>query len=178
VVALAHPNNAAARDNLLPRGGGAFLAEVDANLTLWAEADRETTTLHWQGKIRGADFQPVTFGLMPVVLKDKVDVKGRPLNSVVATLRTAEQADQSIKAVITDENAVLEWLRRYPGISVKDIAINLGWVNLAGVPNKSKAHRTLKNLSDQKLAKLWRGKWLITEAGKTEIGADDDRIKK
>ena len=52
VVILCHPIKAASRDTLLPRGGGAFLAEVDANLTLWSDAQGENTTLHWQGKIR------------------------------------------------------------------------------------------------------------------------------
>jgi hypothetical protein len=169
VMALAHPIKAATRDNLLPRGGGAFLAEIDANLTLWADGDRETTSLHWQGKIRGADFQPITFGLVPVTINDKRDSKGRLLVSVIASLRTSEQADQSIRAAVTDENAVLEWLRRHPGISIKDIALNLGWAGMAGVPNKAKVHRLLKGLQDLKLAKFWRGKWIITDAGKAEI---------
>ena len=63
VLILCHPIKGATKDNLLPRGGGAFLNEIDANLTLWAEAQGETSTLHWQGKIRGADFQPVNLSL-------------------------------------------------------------------------------------------------------------------
>ena len=169
VLALAHPIKAATRDNLLPRGGGAFLAEIDVNLTLWAEGDREVTTLHWQGKIRGADFQPVTFGLSPVVLNDKKDVKGRSLPSVVATLRTTEQAEQSMKVMISDENAVLEHLRRSPGISIKDIALECGWASDTGLPNKARVYRRLKTLEDMKLAKNWRGKWIITDAGKAEL---------
>ena len=169
VIALAHPVKAAGRDNLLPRGGGAFLAEIDANLTLWAEGDRETTTLHWQGKIRGADFQPVTFGLTPVVMSDKRDAKGRPLVSVVATLQTSEQADDVLKKTISDEDAVLEHLRRSPDIPIRNLAINCGWVSLSGVADKAKAHRTLKRLERIKLAKKWRGKWRITEAGKAEL---------
>lgn len=169
VMALAHPIKAATRETLLPRGGGAFLAEIDANLVLWAEGDRETTSLHWQGKIRGTDFQPVTFGLTHVTLTDKKDAKGRALVSVVATLQTSEQADQVMKATISDENAVLEMLRRHPGISMKDLALNLNWVSLGGVPNKARVHRRLKTLNEMKLAKFWRGKWRITEAGKAEL---------
>jgi hypothetical protein len=66
VLVLCHPVKSAAKDNLLPRGGGAFLNEVDANLTLWAEVQGETSTLHWQGKIRGADFRPVNLSLKQV----------------------------------------------------------------------------------------------------------------
>jgi len=137
-----------------------------------AEGDRETTSLHWQGKIRGADFQPVTFGLTTVILTDKRDTKDRPLVSVVATLRTAEQAEQAIQAAVSDEDAVLEWLRRYPGISIKDIALNCGWTNLAGVPNRARVQRRLRTLAEMKLVKSWRGKWIITEAGKAELNRE------
>ena len=173
VIALAHPIKAATRDNLLPRGGGAFLAEIDANLTLWADGDRETTSLHWQGKIRGADFQPVTFGLTTVVLSEKRDAKDRPLVSVVATLRTPEQAEASIKAAISDENAVLEHLRRSPGISIRNLAVACGWVNIAGVANNGRVQRRLKTLAEMKLVKFWRGKWIITEAGKAELKGEN-----
>ena len=45
---LCHPVKNAAKDNLLPRGGGQFLNELDANLTLWGGAGQiETTVLHW-----------------------------------------------------------------------------------------------------------------------------------
>ena len=157
----------------MPRGGGAFLAEIDANLTLWADGDRETTSLHWQGKIRGADFQPVTFGLTTVVLSEKRDAKDRPLVSVVATLRTPEQAEASIKAAISDENAVLEHLRRSPGISIRNLAVACGWVNIAGAANNGRVQRRLKTLAEMKLVKFWRGKWIITEAGKAELRGEN-----
>ena len=38
-------------DNLIPRGGGAFLFEVDGNLT--AKRDDLTVEVHWCGKFRG-----------------------------------------------------------------------------------------------------------------------------
>jgi hypothetical protein len=50
LVALSHPVKNASAGNLLPRGGGAFLNELDGNLTLWSEVKGEATQLHWQGK--------------------------------------------------------------------------------------------------------------------------------
>ena len=140
---------------------------------LWADGDRETTTLHWQGKIRGADFQPVTFGLSPVTLGDKRDAKDRPIPSVVATLRTTEQAEASVKAAVSDENAVLEHLRRTPGISIRNLAVACGWVNLAGGANNGRVQRRLRTLAEMKLVKFWRGKWIITEAGKAELKGEN-----
>lgn len=65
VVTAAHPTKHADETNLLPRGGSAFLNEVDGNLTLWAGEDQETSTLHWQGKFRGMSFCPIQFDLRP-----------------------------------------------------------------------------------------------------------------
>jgi hypothetical protein len=168
VLILCHPVKNAGKENLIPRGGGAFLNEIDANLTLWADA-QETTSLHWQGKIRGADFQPVNFCLRQVKIAEKTDAKGRPFVSIVAALQTEEQAEKSVAQAATDENTVLERLRRNPGISVANIALNVGWVSDSGVPSKSKVHRLLKSLERLKLTKSWRGKWQITDAGKAEL---------
>jgi len=61
VVVAAHPIKNAAEDNLLPYGSGAILNEVDGNLTLWKQPATGFVSLHWQGKLRGIDFEPVMF---------------------------------------------------------------------------------------------------------------------
>ena len=63
VLIATHPTKHADCDNLLPRGGGAFLNEVDGNLSLWADENQNTTTLHWHGKLRGMTFCPIAFTL-------------------------------------------------------------------------------------------------------------------
>lgn len=183
IVVPCHPTKNASADQLLPRGGGAFLNEMDVNLTLWSQVQGETAVMHWQGKIRGADFQPVGFALQQVRMADVVDKKGRPFISIVATLQTAADAENVSRAARSDEDTVLEWLRRCPGISLRDIAVNAGWMvtpaNGIGEPaaNKSKVQRLLDALAKDKLAVKHRGKWKITEAGKTELerGHDPNR---
>lgn len=62
VVTPTHPVKNAAKDNLLPRGGSGFLNEVDSNLALWCDnllAAKPTVELHWQGKHRGPNFDPI-----------------------------------------------------------------------------------------------------------------------
>jgi RecA-family ATPase len=169
VLVLSHPTKSADHEHLLPRGGGAFLNELDANLCLWSATQGEATTLHWQGKIRGADFQQVNFSLKQVKIDGLADAKGRPFISIVATLQTAEQAEGATQQALSEENTVLEWLRRQPGITVRNIATNAGWVSEKGVASTSKVHRLLKNLNRDKLARNWRGKWIITDSGKTEL---------
>jgi hypothetical protein len=64
VIVAAHPiKHAKERGDLLPRGGGAFLNEVDSNLSLWADLEARTTELHWTGKHRGPGFAPLGFEL-------------------------------------------------------------------------------------------------------------------
>jgi hypothetical protein len=168
VLVLCHPTkNAHGMEGMLPRGGGAFLNELDVNLALWSEAMAENTRLHWAGKIRGADFTPVSFSLVQVKMEDVCDRKGRPQVSIVATLQTDADAEGVLDRAITDENTVLEWLRRHPGISVRAIANNAGW------PNPSKVHRLLLKLERGKYADRPRGKWRITPKGERELTGED-----
>lgn len=83
VFVACHPTKNADQTNLQPRGGGAFIAEVDGNLTL-TKADSRVK-LHWQVKHRGADFAPLYFALEPVTAPVLVDTKGRPVPTVMAS---------------------------------------------------------------------------------------------
>jgi hypothetical protein len=173
VVALTHPVKNAARDNLVPRGGGGYLNELDGNLTLWSDAIGESTTLHHQRKLRGTDFAPLTFSLRQVTMDHLRDAKGRPIVSIVAAPQTPEAADNAKAQTISDQNAVLYWLNKQPGISIRGIAKEAGWVSdtEAKVPNTAKVHRCLQALKGDKLVRLYRGKWVITDAGKQELKA-------
>lgn len=177
VLAPAHPVKNAGKESLLPYGGGGFLNELDGNLTLWSEAMGESATLHWQGKLRGADFAPVNFRLFQVKIADLTDRRGRPILSIVAALQTEAEAAAATKQAHTDENTVLELLRRKPGVAISEIASTAGWVSATGVPNKAKVARLLKALKNDKLATQHRGKWIITDAGKKELeGVTGKRI--
>jgi hypothetical protein len=173
VVALTHPVKNAGRDNLLPRGGGAYLNELDGNLTLWSDALGESTTLHWLDKLRGADFAPVAFHLRQVRVDHLKDAKGRPFLSIVAEPQSQEAADNAKAQAISDENKVLHWLNQRPGISIRGIAKEAGWISDNEVPLTSKVHRCLQNLKRDKLVRQHRGKWAISDAGKQELKGDD-----
>jgi replicative DNA helicase len=76
VLVLCHPiKHVTDPDQLLPRGGGAFLAEVDGNLTAWRDGD--VITLHYTGKIRGPGFEPITFRLDKITTTQLTDSQGR-----------------------------------------------------------------------------------------------------
>jgi phage/plasmid primase-like uncharacterized protein len=178
VVSLCHPVKNASRDNLLPRGGGATLNEVDGNLTLWAERIGEATMLHWQGKIRGPDFDPVIFKLKPVntELKDK---QGRDVITVVAhPIDEMEAAHENAQA-LENENAVLRVLNKNPKWSQGDIARALGWIkhddaNNRHTPERWKVQRAINVLVKENLVRKSRGKCQLTEAGKKALAEAED----
>lgn len=169
VLIPAHPLKHADKDMLLPRGGGGFLAEVDGNLTLWSGSLGKTTTLHWQGKIRGADFNPINFSLQSWTTEGVVDSKGRPLPSVVAKPQSEAEAVAERDQAISDENVILGCLMRSPGVTVSNIAFFAGWLDEHGEPMTSKVYAGLDSLRAEKFVKLERRKYWITESGKREL---------
>jgi hypothetical protein len=171
VFVLCHPTKNAQRENLLPRGGGAFLAEVDANLTVWRDG-AGIVTLHYAGKIRGPSFDPIRFELVPVELEDQVDCRGRPISSVAARHVPDERAEAIEAKVLDDENRLLVAMQRKPGASVADLAMAAGFTTGVGAPHKSKVSRLLAALKAQELVRKDRsGAWLLTAKGQKEADA-------
>jgi hypothetical protein len=168
VLVPTHPIKNAGKDNLLPRGGSAFLNEMDGNLTLWAEGERETTELSWAGKLRGSSFEPLTFALEKGTCPALVDAKGRHIPSVWAYQATAERAERAASRNHEDENAMLITLHNAPVGSIATWAQMIGWILQNGEPAKSRVHRTLERLKTEKLVSQNRGRWVLTAAGKKE----------
>jgi hypothetical protein len=168
VLVPTHPIKNAAKDNLLPRGGGAFLNEMDGNFTLWAEGDRETTEMHWAGKLRGPAFDPIAFALEKGTCADLVDVKGRHIPSVYAYQVDQRRAESAHARQREDEDAVLVAMHQAPDRTISSWAELLGWLSQAGDPLKSRVHRTLERLKAEKLITQKRGRWTLTGAGRNE----------
>lgn len=168
VFVLCHPVKTAQQDNLLPRGGGAFLAEVDANLTVWKDA-AGIVSLHWAGKIRGSSFDPLRFELKPWALQGHADARGRPITTVVASHLADDRAEQLEAKALDDENRLLVAMQRKPGGSVADLAMAGGFTTGVGQPHKSKVSRLLGKLKEQGLAEKTRaGVWQLTNKGRNE----------
>jgi hypothetical protein len=112
VFVCTHPVKNAAADNLLPRGGGAFLNEVDGNFTL--KNDDGRLTLHWQGKIRGCDFEPKHLQLMPATDRRLVDSRGRLMQTILAAPVSSEEARRGDDAASADENTLMITMKTKP----------------------------------------------------------------
>jgi AAA domain len=177
VLVLCHPvKHVTEPSQLLPRGGGAFLAEVDGNLTLWKH-DGTLLELHHTDKLRGPGFEPVNLSLETVHTTRLLDKKGRIIPTVRAVWVTeAESEQQTIKAR-SDEDVLLKALLQ-SGQSQADLAKACNWLLQDGQPYKSKVARTLDRLVKHKLVTIKRGEHALTDAGKKaalsreEDGAD------
>lgn len=171
VVVACHPVKNAGQENLLPVGGGAFVNEVDGNLCLWK--DEENVTLHWQGKFRGPEFEPIPWKLEVKTSELVRDSRGRLMPAIVAHSITDGEHEAGQARVITDDYRLLELIGMNAKASLASLAEKAGWFFENGAPAKSKVSRTIKRLSQDKLVEHVMGKWRLTERGKKEIGATD-----
>jgi hypothetical protein len=174
VVMLCHPVKNASRTNLLPRGGGAFLNELDGNLVLWSESQGEVTELHWQAKIRGPDFSPIGYRLRSVPT-GFIDRRDRPVMTIVAEPMSEEAVADHTKQTRTNEDAVLQALRDHPDWSWSRIAREAGWVSDNDQPEKWKVRRAIRSLAEDKLIQQKRkgDPWTLTEKGEEAIRKDN-----
>jgi hypothetical protein len=171
VLVPCHPVKHAHDDNLIPRGGGAFLNEVDGNLTLLR--DETTVVLHWVGKFRGPDFAPMSFQLRTVTHERLKDSKGRLLPMVVASHLSEMAQSEIAKVQRSREDQLLAILIDHGNASQAELATLLGWKMRDGRPYKVLVARTLDKLEDEKLIKHERDGYTLTPAG--EKAADKAR---
>lgn len=173
-VVACHPVKNASKENLLPVGGGAFVNEVDGNLTLWGNAEKQTT-LHWQGKFRGPEFEPIAFEMHTVECDSVVDANGVLMPSVVAEPVSDTTLERGELKQEDDENLVLKIVAASPRASIAQIATAAKFTFSDGKPAKSKVQRIIIRLLEDKLIERHRGsKYRPTQKGKKEIGMGDD----
>ncbi len=165
VIASCHPTKNADLENLLPRGGGAFLNELDGNLICRKSGSDSVSEVHWHGKYRGADFNPLPFELRPDTAAKLVDSKGRPIPTVIAV--PLDEAGHSSKRAESraQEDTLLIILADQDGLSLNGLAEQAGWITKLGEPNKARAQRVMNRLKDDRLVKNERGDWTLTDAG-------------
>jgi AAA domain len=173
IIANCHPIKHATADQLLPRGGGAFLAEVDGNLTC-AKTD-SAVELHWQGKFRGPDFAPMHFLIKTVTHQDLKDSDGRLIPTVIAE-HIGDQAREDIAAAARhDENAVLKLINENAAATHASVAIAMGWKLYSGEPHRTKAGRCIKSLIKARLIKETRnGRYAPTPEGQKVLNGETD----
>jgi AAA domain len=166
VLLACHPVKNAGPDNLIPRGGGAFIAEVDGNLTC-SKSD-SVVTVHWQGKFRGPDFAPIPFHLMTATTPALKDSKGRLIPTVVAKPLSEAERSHAEANSRSDEDALLIAIADNERASMAGLATALHWVTKDGKPYKARVQRSSERLKRGGYVKMERGSLALTEKGKAE----------
>jgi hypothetical protein len=167
VLILCHPTKRAADDDLIPRGGGAFLAEVDGNIAL---QKRESLIMASPlGKFRGREFAPLSFEVKTVQHPILKDARGRSIPTVVAR-HLGEVDKQRISAnTLGRENQLLAAVQASPDASLRELAELLGWRFKTGQPDQSKVSRALDALAKAKLVRKHGRRWELTPTGLCEL---------
>ena len=167
VLVLCHPiKHAQDATQLLPRGGGAFLAEMDGNLTAWKH-DELLVDLNYT-KMRGPGFEPMTLKLESIITTRLTDIKGRVIPTVRAVVVSSGEEDQQADRLLEDENRVLVQLMYRSDQSLADIARTIGWLNDKEEPLKARVSRAVARLEKERpmLVRKVRGHWELTDRGK------------
>jgi hypothetical protein len=160
-------------DKLLPRGGGAYINEIDGNLTAWSPSDRRSR-LHWTGKFRGPDFEPIEFRLPVIYTTALVDAKGRAMPTVMAEFLTDDAIADDEEKVAFQNNRLLLAIADRPDGSIAQWAQDCGWMTTAKPgedpkPYKSLVQRVLKRLTQDKRLKKEGSGYTLTASGKKAV---------
>lgn len=177
VVALMHPKKGATRDDLSPRGGSAFMNDVDGVLGCWAAGDRSTAQLFTGAglKLRGSPFEPLAFALEADTCPDLTDTKDRLVPAVWARPISADEAKGKDDELEQDCMEVLNVLGLHnAGLAVRALPRELRWVTKSGAENHSRARRAVDQmLKDKRLERRLGAKGPVALTAKTrrELGA-------
>ncbi len=159
VVIIAHPaGKVPNEETLVPRGGSAFLNEIDGNLTLWSEADG-VQTLHHSPKFRGVPFEPINFVLEERTFDTIKDAKDRPMTIPVCRQQLQLEAVNAAHNAERRDRDALMIIDSNPHVSLRSLGEHLR-------VSKTTASRVMKNLKDEKLIRRRAKKWELTTDGR------------
>lgn len=171
VVVNCHPAAGAGKDmtreSCVPRGGSAFMNEIDTNLTVWSEGD--TAEFHWMRKKRGPDFSPILFEYRAVnIVQHEQNVP------TVVAHHIDEQREKDLRRNKKEaECRLLLAMYNAPNGTIREWALDAGFTiktgRLAGQAHVSFTVRTMERLKEYKLLeRSRRDGWILTKAGKEE----------
>lgn len=167
VIMPAHPVKNATKGNLTPKGGSSLMNEVDGNLTLWNESGM--LTLHWQGKYRGAEFEPLKLELERYECDRLRDSKGRLMPTILAKPLLETRAIEIATENLSREDRVLLSIARDPALSARERCVQCSMTLNTGKAATGALTRVLDKLRDQKLIRRFRTNWELTKDGEKAV---------
>jgi 5S rRNA maturation endonuclease (ribonuclease M5) len=165
ILVTCHPVKHADHTNLLPRGGGAFLAEVDGNLV--AILNNTLIEIDTQGKFRGPEFAPFAFKLQPGKCERLRDTKGRMIWTITAVPVTEQERVDIEDSMEAKQEELIILMKDKPGLSFMEYARALGWQSSNGEPNKRLVQRIMDRMVRDHMVEKVRGKYELKKKGET-----------
>ena len=169
VIDLCHPRKGAQKDDFVPRGGSAFINEVDGNLRLWR--DGEVAELFSDpNKFRGAPVS-ISFRSESVQTAAIKDTKDRMIPVPFFRPIDDHEAARTADAQWRDENRLLFFMNENPNGTQAQWAERCGWLSDDNKPRKDKVNRLLQALSRSPQIMVQKGRsgrWRLTSAGLKE----------
>jgi len=156
---IAHPaGKTPSKDNLVPRGGGAFLNEIDGNLTVWSQ-DASQQTLHHSQKFRGAGFDPMEWVMQVHEFSHLTDIHGVPLKLPVSRPETT--VEQSRRQEKNDD-----LLERYLLTVEAEQALSVREGASQFMISRYRMEQIVKTAKDEKLIKRYAKTYVLTDGGR------------
>lgn len=168
VVVTCHPVKNPDMTALSPRGGGAFVNEVDGNLVVIKNEANMTVELTHHIKFRG-DFAPMFFELKRGTTEKLKDSHGNLILTVTARPISATDREALEKTANKKLDRILGLLKHKPGLSYSEIATALDWKYASGDPNKSAVERLMRKLKAAKLVERFGDGWTLTPKGNKAV---------
>jgi hypothetical protein len=160
VVVNCHPTKHAADNALVPRGGGAFLNEMDGNMP----CSNDSGLVRIQrdnAKFRGPQWDPITFELLTLTTPRIRDSKKRLIPVVMARALSDQEYRERERSVHRDEDKVLVAMLANENASISDLSTAV----TGDAGHKSMVWRILQKLQEAKLVKKIRDKYELTKEG-------------
>ncbi len=168
VVVAAHPVKNADQNQLIPYGSGAILNEVDGNLTCWKQPETGLVSVHWQGKLRGLEFEPIIFRIEIVGSPDVLDAKGRQVQMPTLISSSAQAVEDRERDEAKVDRALLQAMIENPDQTQREWGTTVG-------RSKSVINRKLQKLGKKGLVSEALGRWEVTSKGRTATKNNTER---
>ncbi len=163
LIVAAHPIKNAQPDNLLPYGGGSVMNEIDGNLTMVNDKSTNVTKLHWQGKFRGPEFEPISYHISYQKCDEMRDAEGNaiwpPVIGPVSDAYVSNSEDETEKREMT----LLQCLKNDPGMTLDKLAEH------AGYKGHTSVLKALERMVNGKLVEKVGRKYAIANRGKRAL---------
>jgi hypothetical protein len=169
LIDLCHPAKNFTQDDIVPRGGSAFLNEIDGNLRVWRDGSLVKVSSD-PNKFRGAPFE---LNLeIELIRSDLIrDTKGRQVPVPCLHVISDDEHARAERGQWEEENLLLYVMLHNPKGSMADWARECQWIDDKGVAQKYRVQRLLKRLADAKqplVIKRRSGIYGLTPKGETE----------